>query len=242
MIPALEPLFIGEFAGYREALILKDDSTPCLPMSELLKPDCLDQQLARFAMQYGAGDRRGLASMWTKHYFVRLIPPVVAASLILDWQVPVTLDRVAVVLDEQAKPLAFRLPHAGHSYQTAYADPFARFDDLVEGHLRPFIETVASHVRISPKVLWSNAGNYLEWLLGVLAAAMPDANLADGHALLAAKNTPDGRRNPLFQPVRYVQVQGQSDMKRQRRVCCVRYRVGGLAYCGNCPLAKLTSD
>lgn len=236
MIPALEPLFVGEFADYRNVLTLKDDPRPSLPLTTLLSPDGFDLHLTRFALQYGEGDRRGFASMWSKYYFIRLIPPVVAASLILEWQVPLQLENVDVVLDENAMPQAFKLPHPGQRRQSASEEPFARFDNLIEGHLRPVIETIAGHVRVSPKVLWSNAGNYFEWLLGVLASAMPDANLTDGYAMLTAPKLPDGRRNPLFQPVRYIEVAGQSELKRQRRVCCVRYLVDGLACCGNCPL------
>lgn len=238
MIPALDPLFIGEFSEYRNVLMLKDDPRPSLPLTTLLTPECFDEHLARFARQYGEGDRRGLASMWTKYYFIRLIPPAVAASLILDWHVPLQLEGIDVVLDQNAMPQAFKLHDPGHRRQRVSGEPFARFDNLIESHLRPFIETLASHVRVSPKVLWSNAGNYFEWLLGVLAKAIPDADLADGHAVLTAPKMPDGRRNPLYQPVRYIEVAGQSELKRQRRVCCVRYLVDGLEYSGNCPLTN----
>lgn len=236
MIPALAPLFVGEFAEYRNVLTLKDDPRPSLPLTTLLTAECFDVQLARFARQYGGGDRRGLASMWSKYYFIRLIPPVVAASLMLDWHVPLEPDHIDVVLDENALPQAFKLLHPGQRRYSGSGEPFARFDGLIEGHLRPLIDTLASHVRVSPKVLWSNAGNYFEWLLGVLAKAMSGADLSDGHALLAATHTPDGRRNPLFQPVRYIEADGQEAPRRERRVCCVRYLVGGLACCGNCPL------
>lgn len=236
MIPALAPLFIDAFAEYRNALVLKDDPRPSIPLTQLLTPQCLDEQLKRFGEQYGSGDRRGLASMWSKYYFIRLIPPVVAASLILDWQVPLAVEHVDVVLDENAMPQAFKLAHVGGHRARQTGDPFARFDCLIEKHLRPMIEALAAHVRVSPKVLWSNAGNYFEWLLGVLAKALPHADLTDGYALLAAPKKPDGTRNPLFQPVRYIELSGQPEPKRQRRVCCVRYLVGELAYCGNCPL------
>jgi ferric iron reductase protein FhuF len=241
VIPALAPLFIDDFAEYRDVLVLNDDPRPAVPLSMLLTAPHLDSLLTRFGAQYGEGDRRGLASMWSKYYFVRLIPPVVAASLILGHRLPLTLDRVQLVLDEQGMPAAFKLPDAGQQWAAPPADPFARFDALIEGHLRPFIDTYASLVRVSSKVLWSNAGNYFEWLLGVLAKATPHADLSHGHALLNAAALPDGRRNPLYQPVRYIKVAGQRELKRQRRVCCVRYLVGGLAVCGNCPLAELGS-
>jgi ferric iron reductase protein FhuF len=236
MIPALAPLFIAEFAHYRDVLVLNDDPREGIPLRTLLDPEIFDQVLDRFGAHYAGGDRRGLASIWTKYYFIKLIPPVVAASLVLGHRLPLHLERLQLVLDEQGMPQAFKLPDAGQRWASTPTDPFQRFEELLEGHLRPFIDVVAGRVRVSPKVLWSNAGNYFEWLLGVLAAGVPHADLGHGHELLAAPTQPDGTRNPLYQPVRYVKVIGQHGLKRQRRVCCVRYLVGGLEYCENCPL------
>lgn len=242
MIPALAPLFIAEFAHYRDVLVLKDDPRECVPLSALLMPEVFDEVLDRFSAQYPRGDRRGLASIWTKYYFIKLIPPVVAASLMLDHRLPLQLERLQLVLDEQGMPQAFKLPDAGQRWAPTPTEPFQRFEDLLEGHLRPFIDGVAGRVRVSPKVLWSNAGNYFEWLLGVLAAAVPHADLSHGRELLAAPSLPDGTRNPLYQPVRYFNVAGQTGLKRQRRVCCVRYLVGDLDYCKNCPLPARVRD
>jgi ferric iron reductase protein FhuF len=236
VIPALAPLFIADFAHYRDVLVLEDDPRPGVPLHTLLTPDAFNSLLARFGAQYPGSDRRGLASIWSKYYFIKLIPPVVAASLILDYRVPLRLEQLEVMLDAQGMPLGFRLPDRGQRWTPAPTDAFQRFEGLIEDHLRPFIVTVATLTRLSPKVLWSNAGNYFEWLLGVLATAMPHADPGHGYAVLSAQTLPDGRRNPLYQPVHYLKVAGQSELKRQRRVCCVRYRVSGLAYCENCPL------
>jgi len=236
MIPALAPLFSEDFAHYRDVLVLESDPRPGLPLRKLLTPETVDSLLTRFGAQYPDSDRRGLASIWSKYYFIKLIPPVVAASLMLDHRLPLQLDDLQLVLDEQGMPAAFKLPDPGRRWPSKPIDAFERFDDLVRGHMGPFIDTLAPLTRLSPKVLWSNAGNYFEWLLGVLAKAMPRADLGHGYALLDAQLLPDGRRNPLYQPVRYLKVAGQDGVKRQRRVCCVRYLVGGLACCENCPL------
>ncbi len=235
-MPALAPLFIAEFAHYRDVLVLGDDPRPGVPLCALLAPDEFDRVLTRFGMRYPDSDRRGLASIWSKYYFSRLIPPAVAASLILDYCLPLDLDALQLVLDEQGTPVAFKLPNPGRPWATKPTDTFQRFHGLVEAHMRPFIDTVAGLARVSSKVLWSNAGNYFEWLLGVLATALPQADLSHGHDLLNACNLGDGRRNPLYLPVHYVPVAGQTGMKRVRRVCCLRYRVGGLEYCASCPL------
>jgi ferric iron reductase protein FhuF len=236
MIAALAPLFIAEFAHYRDVLVLHDDPRAAIPLPSLLSAEVFDETLSRFSAQYAEGDRRGLASIWTKYYFIKLIPPVVAASLILDHRLPLDLAQLQLVLDEQGMPQALKLPDPGQRWEPRPVSPFERFDDLLEGHMRPFIDGVARLSRVSPKVLWSNAGNYFEWLLGVLAGAMPHADLSHGHQLLGTQDLPDGTRNPLYQPVRYLKLAGQTELKRQRRVCCVRYLVGGLAFCENCPL------
>ena len=237
MIPALAPLFIADFEHYRDVLVLPDDPRVGVPLRTFLTSEYLDEVLTRFGSAYPDSDPRGLASIWSKYYFIKLIPPVVAASLILDQRLPLHLDQVQLILNDDGLPAGFKLADSGQRWTPIPANAFERFDELLEHHLRPFIEALARHVRLSPKVLWSNAGNYFEWLLGVLATAMPHADLTHFHQLLNAPLLPDGRRNPLYQPVRYLKVEGQDEPKRQRRVCCIRYRVNGLDYCGNCPLS-----
>lgn len=237
MIPALAPLFIAGFEHYRDVLVLPDDPREGVPMRTLLTGDYLNDVLTRFGSAYPDSDPRGLASIWSKYYFIKLIPPVVAASLILEQRLPLSLDHLQLILDDDGLPAGFKLPDAGQRWMPAAADAFVRFEHLLDHHLRPFIDALARHVRLSPKVLWSNAGNYFEWLLGVLANAMPHADLTHGHQLLNVQLLPDGSRNPLYQPVRYIKVEGQDELKRQRRVCCIRYRVNGLDYCANCPLS-----
>ncbi len=237
MIPALAPLFIADFEHYRDVLVLPDDPRVGVPLRALLPAEYLDNILGRLGTAYPNSDPRGLVSIWSKYYFIKLIPPVVAASLILNQRLPLHLDQVQLILSDDGLPAAFKLPDAGQRWRPTPADAFERFDELLDHHLRPFIETLARHMRLSPKVLWSNAGNYFEWVLGVLANAIPHADVSHGHQLLNAPLLPDGRRNPLYQPVRYLKVEGQDEPKRQRRVCCIRYRVKGLDYCGNCPLS-----
>jgi ferric iron reductase protein FhuF len=239
MIAALAPLYVGEFASYRDVLTTRDDARPSVPASALLQSDRLDAVLHRYDPLHQGQDRRALASQWSKYYLVRLIPPVVAASLVLGRRLPLTFEEVEVVLDEQGLPQAFKLSDEGGPFMDPPSDPFQRFGELIDAHLQPFILGLASEVRLSPKVLWSNAGNYLEWILGEMAKALPGVMLTHGHELLASERRPDGRRNPLFRPVRYVEV-GQhlrpEGLWRQRRVCCIRYRLESFGHCDNCPL------
>lgn len=238
MIAALAPLFFGEFASYRDVLTTFDDPRPSLPVRRLLQTAQLDSVLQRFDPSHAGQDRRALASQWSKHYLVRLIPPVVAAALVLGRRLPLALDAIEVVLDERGLPQAFKLPGDGEPFAAPPSDAFQRFAELTE-HLQAFIQLLATEARLSPKVLWSNAGNYLEWFVGEMGKVLPTSLLVHGHELMEQERRADGARNPLFRPVRYVQVSQAlrpDGLWRQRRVCCIRYRLDSLEHCDNCPL------
>ena len=240
MIAALAPLYFGEFASYREVLVTRDDPRPSIPARALLEREMLDSVLRRFDPPHADGDRRALASQWSKWYLVRLIPPVVAAALVLGRTLPLAFDDVDVVLDAQGIPQAFKLPGEGGPFAAPPDDPFQRFAHLLEDHLQPFVQLLAAEVRLSPRVLWSNAGNYFEWFIGEMAKLPPLAPmLGHGRELLETERRPDGTRNPLFKPIQYVEVscaQRPNGLWRQRRTCCIRYRLGTLGNCDNCPL------
>ena len=240
MIDVLAPLFRGEFEAYRDVLVLADDPRPGMPLDLLLAPAAFGDVLGGFAQRYNGDDRRALASLWAKHYIVKLLPPVMGATLLLRWRLPLSLHDTAVVLDEGYLPQAFRLSGKGERFAADISDPFELFSGLLDDHLQPLFQALSSQVKLSPKVLWSNAGNYFENLLNLMArAGMPAERLAAGHVLLQTRIRPDGSRNPLFQPVQYLPVndeQGQPTLRRERKVCCVRYLLPELELCGNCPL------
>lgn len=240
MIAALAPLYFGEFASYREVLVTRDDPRPSIPAHALLEREMLDSVLRRFDPPHAKGDRRALASQWSKWYLVRLIPPVVAAALVLGRTLPLCFDDVEVVLDEHGIPEAFKLPGEGELFAVPPSDPFQRFAHLLDDHLQPFVQLLAAEVRLSPKVLWSNAGNYFEWFIGEMSKLPPlAAMLGHGRELLEAERRPDGTRNPMFRPIQYIDVscdKRADGLWRQRRTCCIRYRLGTIGHCDNCPL------
>ena len=100
MIDVLAPLFRGEFEAYRDVLVLADDPRPGMPLDLLLAPAAFGDVLGGFAQRYNGDDRRALASLWAKHYIVKLLPPVMGATLLLRWRLPLSLHDTAVVLDE----------------------------------------------------------------------------------------------------------------------------------------------
>lgn len=240
MIDVLAPLFRGDFEAYRDVLALADDPRPATPYDRLLAPGAFAQLQGAFGQRYSGDDRRAWASLWAKHYIVKLLPPVMGATLLLRWRLPLALAETALMVDEGHLPQGFRLAGKGEPFAAGVSDPFELFSGLLDDHLQPLFQAIASQVKLSPKVLWSNAGNYFENLLNLMAkAGLPSERLAPGRILLETRTRPDGSRNPLFQPVQYLpheDAQGQPTLRRERKVCCVRYLLPELELCGNCPL------
>ncbi|WP_065761044.1 siderophore-iron reductase FhuF [Pseudomonas defluvii] len=237
MIDVLAPLFCGELAVYAEGLSLSAGDQPVVSGRRFVEAEQLEQCLDLYAVGYPGADRRALASLWSKDYFLTVLPAVVASSLVLGWHLPVTLDDIEVVIDAQGLPARLVLPNPGE--RVAPDDAWQRFAPLIEGNLEPFIDALARVVKLSPRVLWSNAGNYVESIVGVLAErGFPTDTLAHGEALIRVREWPHGKRNRLFEPVRYVQMPGpQGPLQiRQRRQCCLRDGLPGYECCSDCPL------
>lgn len=227
-IPALAPLFTGPLEPFADSLTL----APCEgahPASDLLDHAVLRDRIECLAPSYGDGDRRAVASIWSKSHFSALMPAALAANLLLDIDLPIAIDRVDLVSDELGRTKQIVLPHPGKRLPAGEAG--GRFDELIDAHVAPLVATLAKVSGASPKVFWSNVGNVFEFViqksrdLGASAAAS-DAGLA----LMAARKTA-GRPNPLYAPISYPPEGG-----RLRRVCCLRYLAPAVGYCGTCPI------
>lgn len=235
-IPVLAPLFVGNFDHYRNVLVLADDPRPSFPARDLITTDGLERLLETYCRFQPGSDRRALVSQWSRTYFVKLTVPTVAANLVLGRQLPVELETLEVILGDDGLVEAFRLPHDGTPFSAAPDGPFERFRSLITDNFEPLIEGWNGQVKISRNVLWNNAANYFEWLIGAMAGmGLPEAMLADGRELIDRERQPDGRRNPMWSPVRYVEREDGPSPLRQRRHCCIRYRLPDLALCSNCP-------
>ncbi|MDW7747100.1 siderophore-iron reductase FhuF [Halomonas sp.] len=207
-----------------------------MPARELLDPARLAGLLECFGARYGQGDRRAVASLWSKWHFSALAGHGLAANLLLERDLPLGLDELHLRQSPEGQTTGLVLRHAGRPL--AKLAPHSRFATLLDGHLAPLVEALATASGASPKVFWSNAGNYVEHFAGALADhPMATADVAEpARALLASRTLPDGRRNPLHRPVRYVEGDDGTP-RRVRRLCCIRYLIDELGVCGNCPLA-----
>jgi len=229
-------LFSGPLAPFGRSLLAADDLRPVVALPELLRPERLDAVLLSvYGPQLMPEQLPVLVSQWAKYYLMQLMAPVLVASLVHGWHWPLTLEHVALALDERGVPSGIRFLHSGEAVQAVAEDPFKRFAGLLDDNLQPFVEAVSAYGGLPSAVLWSSAGDYLDTCLTQLAHSS-DVSLAPRLTLLSARTRPDGRANPLFQTIRYVPQPDGAAPRRQRRVCCLSHRVEWVGHCEHCPL------
>lgn len=238
MTHALSQLYIGPLASFSPPRITTTaPGADTLSARKLLDPPRLTALLDRFGTRYRHGDRRAIASLWSKWHFSTLFVHSLATNLLFERDLPLGLHELHLIQSSDGQTAGLELAHAGKPL--ADLDPVSRFTTLLDHHLTPLIQALADTTGASPKVFWSNAGNYFEYFANALThhpMAAPDTG-APARALMACRTLPDGRRNPLFQPVRYVTPTPPDRPARVRRMCCIRYLIDDLGYCANCPLA-----
>ncbi|MDN3522217.1 siderophore-iron reductase FhuF [Halomonas ramblicola] len=203
--------------------------------SALLDRDALSEPLWRFTASLGEGaDRKAAISIWSKYLFSLVAIPTLTANLLLGVDLPVRPERLRLELGERGEVVRLWLCHGGRPLASR-AD-HERFAMLFDALCEPFIETLASLSGLSPKVFWSNLGHYVEYA-GRTCSQHPEFPGAGEPLLrfLELRALPDGRRNPLYQPVRYLDV-GAERPARVRRLCCLKYRLPDEPLCGGCPL------
>ncbi|MFD1702963.1 siderophore-iron reductase FhuF [Methylopila henanensis] len=228
-IPALAPLFKGPLEPFADALTLGPIEN-ARPGADLLDRAVLRELIERLAPNYGDGDRRAVASIWSKSHFSTLMPSALAANLLLDIDLPIAIDRVGIVSDDMGRTEQIVLEHAGEPLSAGLAEH--RFDDLIEAHVAPLIAALASVSGASTKVFWSNAGNVFDYVVRETRRLAASTTGSDAGLALMAKRRKAGRPNPLYATVSYPPGGG-----RIRRVCCLRYLAPNISYCGTCPIA-----
>lgn len=236
MTQALSTLYLGPLEGLTPPRVAAAPGPDALPARDLLDPAYLDALFARFGARYGHGDRRAVASLWSKWHFSALAAHGLAANLLLERDLPLGLDELHLEQSPEGQTTGLVLRHAGRPLGELGA--LSRFTTLFDDHLTPLVEALAAATGASPKVFWSNAGNYFEYFASALADhPMAAPGVAEpAQALMESRTLPDGRRNPLYRPVRYITPAEPEKPARVRRLCCIRYLIDELGYCANCPL------
>lgn len=230
-LPSFTSRFPEALAWYQDKLVLSGGAGETVSGQKLLA-GAADRLMARFATLYPDSDRRALVSMWSQWHFGALVIPATVAILLCDRDLPLELDRIAIVPQDVGLTSAIIISDEGRR-RVDGRDPFAR---LFDGHVAPLISHFAERFRVSPRLLWANAAAIFEWTLQQLPADHADAEaLAAARLRLERRLEPSGQRNPMFEAVRYPVEQGEPI--RRRKLCCLRYLLAGVADCGSlCPL------
>ncbi|KXV02924.1 iron reductase [Caballeronia megalochromosomata] len=212
------------------------DDAVRIPLTALV--DHRDALLAAMIALYG-GDAglhaRALLSQWSKYYFGLAAPAGVAAARLLGRPLDMSPERTHLVLKE-GMPVALHFD--ADALLASDADPARRYASLV-AHLDGVIGMIAGMTKIAPRVLWSNAGNLLDYLLANCPSIVSDADI-DAAWLFRATDA-----NPLRTPIRDTTPRSPllPNPFRARRVCCVRYEIPGeTQLCASCPLLLTMRD
>ncbi|HDZ48088.1 hypothetical protein LCGC14_0025510 [marine sediment metagenome] len=234
--PSLAACYTGPLANFTPPLIGGTPPLQAFKAARWRDASWLQKDLAHFAEQYPGGDQRAVISLWSKWHFSALTVPALAANLLLNRDLPVELDNVQVIFNDKGATAQLWLPHEGTALTTQA--PFERFASLIEQHWAPLIEQLAAISGAAQRVFWSNAGGYLDYYVHALAEhpLVNQAALEAARALLETRTLPNGKRNPLFQPVRYFTPKDSEEVKRVRKLCCLRYLLDEFDTCGTCPL------
>ena len=211
----------GHWPGLAARVSAADGDGRTLEPDDLGRPEALADCLARFARAHPDTDERALASLWIQWYAATTWPALAAGAVVLGVGPPP--DQAAIVLDEEARPVGVRVR------AVEPVEPGMFLEALARRQAGPLMAAAAA-TGLSPRVPWSNAINVLGWMLDHLRAVAGEARLAPAFDVLARPRWGDGTPNPLAGG-------GACGGGRPaRRVCCLRYRLQGFDYCGDCPI------
>jgi ferric iron reductase protein FhuF len=228
------PLLDGGHAPFVESLVPLPRAD-ALPARLFTEPGGAARLLAAAGLHRPDGEERALASLWSRWYFAKLVPPVLLCGVLRGLALPLDPRETGVVLGPDGLPRAIALPGPGAAGRER--DPFALFAPLVLGHVATVVGALAAQVRLAPRILWNNAAVYADWALRRMAEdpAVPAEAARTALALVERPDWPDGRPNPFHAPVSDRPVPGGT--QRTRRQCCLLYRLPGEGCCRTCPRA-----
>ncbi|MBK1699026.1 siderophore-iron reductase FhuF [Rhodovibrio salinarum] len=200
-------------------------------LQTLLADRDVDRLLMRFHAAQGSQDLRATASVWSQWYLATTWPVLIGATLLFDELPPLGVDAVALVTDAEGCPAGLEVRGP-----TRRAPVEHRLDELVFAQAAPLLEAVMRASRLPKGVPWSNAATVLNWTLEQLADKLPPAQLAPVRALFDTRDGLNGGPNPLAVAMR------ETPQGQVRSSCCLRYKLSGFPYCGNCPIPAERRD
>lgn len=212
--------------------------TDALPLSMLTTEQGCAGVLERYLSVHAedacqTDKRRARISMWSQWYFANLLPSWVIVSLTHNWQLPIRPEQLFLSLQEEGLPSQIYLQGQGQAFQARADEPFYRFEEMIEQHLRPVCQALAAVSDLKPGIYWGNAAVRVNW--GIQQAELLKIDTREGKALIEARELSAGRKNPLFQPLR-PENPCDPTSTLYRRQCCLRYDLADVAMCPSCPL------
>ena len=237
MIPSLQPIFQGPWARYGETLALTSEDTKAFPVKLLLtEKDLLNEILNRHAKYLGVRDPRPVASSWLLSYCTALLPPIVAATTLLQLSLPVGINDLKVELNIADEPAVFYIDNEG---DLLIGDTYDRYHKLIWENLSPLIKHLSDHSRIPAKVLWGNVARRLEPIfeqaLIFADTHAPSSVREDFEKLLFTRLWNNDFRNPLYQ-LQKTSIKKIPAIKLHRQ-CCLFHLIPNEGYCDACPLS-----
>lgn len=232
-----------ELVSFLEPLVSAGSiATYCFHAKELEDPAVLRVILEGFAAKEGFahGDKKAIASLWSRWYFGLVLPPLLVASTTC-LSMP-RLEKLWLTADFRPCRLQWVDPIETFSVVSPNAIRKA-IESFVEGFM-PLIRILAENAKVSPKVFWSNLGNLVEYWVGQLQglSVVQQSVVGSYKHYLEAPRFLNGEPNPLFEPVRYLSLCGdQAHITRIRKICCLYYLLPGTELCSNCPRLKQSS-
>jgi ferric iron reductase protein FhuF len=172
---------------------------------------------------------RATTSVWTKHLFAALLPAPALHAL-----AGRRFDGPPVLLIDNVRPVAMAALPPDRICATAEPQ---HLTDFLRSIADPLIRTLAKEARLAPRLLWSNAANFLAWLFEQWqrSPALAERSAAMASTLFDDATWPDGLANPLHRHVDYVPTTlVEYPVTRRRRLCCLRDRIGQ-PLCVTCP-------
>ncbi len=223
-----EALFAGPLGHWAGSLTFRDHPD-AIDATELVSRDVFESLLTRFSRAYPGADRLALTSFWSQTYFAKLI--ILLTAFCLTVQRPVALDVGALRVrfcPETGAPLSFHLRSGGPA-----RTPERLVKALYEEQVAGMVALLRRHSGLSARLLWENAGSYGMWVLGEIVRRDPGSSpVAMG--LLRDGQWPRAGCTMLM----HMKRAACESRPCLRRVCCLRYRLPGVARCaGTCPLA-----
>lgn len=209
-----------------------------VPVATLLLPDKFKALIDRGARHFPKNtDRRALSSYWSQFYLSTALIGAALCWLTTRRTLSFGIERTSVVIDKATTaPQAFLLPDLGELAKDETLA--AAMLPLIRDHIDPLLAAIAREAKLSRRVLWTNAASYLAWIVEEAGQHFKDEAGADAGRLLANSHWHDGQKNHMHATIRFG-VDANGNGLGYRRTCCLRYRIPGVAGCGQtCPLEE----